>query len=303
MIKIGLIFLSFSLNSLSCFAEDDFSRKGADTCLKCHDEESDFPILSIFKTKHGSRFDPSSPFANAQCETCHGGGNDHARSQKKGKDDNPMRTFGHGAQSPVTEQNQVCLGCHQKHGKLGWFGSTHEQEDVACANCHQIHAEHDRVLSSESQQKACFSCHPRIRNQTLQASSHPLKFGKMSCTDCHNPHDSNNDSLLKHGTVNDTCYSCHAERRGPFLWEHAPVTEDCTLCHNPHGSNHKSLLKMRPPLLCQRCHSPAGHPSTAYTSDNSNENFQSRFVLARSCSNCHDNIHGSNHPSGANLTR
>ena len=38
--------------------------------------------------------------------------------------------------------------------------------------------------------------------------------------------------------LNDTCYDCHAEFRGPYLWEHAPVPEDCSNCHDPHGSNH-----------------------------------------------------------------
>ncbi len=284
-------------------SQNEFSRKGADTCLTCHDEESDFPVLSIFKTKHGSQVDPSSPFANSQCETCHGPGKDHARAQRRGGDDHPMQTFGKNTSTPVDQQNAVCLDCHQRHGKLGWFGSAHEQEDLSCASCHKIHRERDRVFTAESQQEVCFTCHKRVKSQTLQATSHPLRFGQMSCSDCHNPHDSNNDSLLKHGNVNDTCYTCHAERRGPFLWEHAPVTEDCTLCHNPHGSNHKSLLKLRPPLLCQRCHSPLGHPSTPYTSENLNDGFSSRFVVGRSCSNCHENIHGSNHPSGANFTR
>jgi predicted CXXCH cytochrome family protein len=52
---------------------------------------------------------------------------------------------------------------------------------------------------------------------------------------------------LLEATVNDTCYQCHAEKRGPFLWEHAPVREDCTNCHSPHGSTQPSLLKARTP--------------------------------------------------------
>jgi hypothetical protein len=49
-----------------------YTKKGADTCLKCHDESSKFPVLSIFKTKHAQSADPRSPFAKLQCETCHG---------------------------------------------------------------------------------------------------------------------------------------------------------------------------------------------------------------------------------------
>ncbi len=44
--------------------------------------------------------------------------------------------------------------------------------------------------------------------------------------------------------MNETCYTCHADKRGPFLWEHQPVNEDCTNCHTPHGSNITPLLKI-----------------------------------------------------------
>ena len=55
--------------------------------------------------------------------------------------------------------------------------------------------------------------------------------GKMSCVDCHNPHGSPTRPLLKADSVNDVCYACHAEKRGPMLWEHAPVRENCINCH------------------------------------------------------------------------
>ena len=151
--------------------------------------------------------------------------------------------------------------------------------------------------------QACFECHPKRRADTFKASSHPLRFGNMSCSDCHDPHNGNNDFLLQQASVNETCYTCHAEKRGPYLWEHAPVAEDCILCHQPHGSNHPALLKRRSPLLCQQCHSPAGHPSTAYTSDLAEDSFSNRFMLGRACLNCHSQVHGSNHPSGATLHR
>jgi DmsE family decaheme c-type cytochrome len=130
-----------------------------------------------------------------------------------------------------------------------------------------------------------------------------LRFGKMACSDCHDVHDGSNDFLLAADSVNENCYECHAEKRGPFLWEHAPVTEDCTLCHQPHGSNHPALLIRRPPLLCQQCHSAAGHPSMALTGDDLADGPTASFLLARSCMNCHSQVHGSNHPSGASQIR
>jgi predicted CXXCH cytochrome family protein len=64
--------------------------------------------------------------------------------------------------------------------------------------------------------------------------------------------------LVKKDSTVETCYQCHAEKRGPFAHNHAPVQEDCGNCHNPHGTVADSLLKMRQPFLCHACHTPHG---------------------------------------------
>ncbi len=280
-----------------------YSPQGADTCLMCHGEGSQWEVTSIFMTKHGSRVDPDAPFANLQCEACHGPANEHFAGMMRGQVIPVPVTFGTDDAASVDEQNGVCIGCHENHASFGWFGSAHERSDVACVSCHQIHQTRDRVFDPIDQQQACFGCHSDKRADSMKASGHPLRFGSMTCSDCHNVHDGGSDFLLKAETVNDTCYSCHAEKRGPVLWEHAPVTEDCSLCHRPHGSNHPAMLTMRAPLLCQQCHSRAGHPSVAYTEDMADDDYNNRFLLGRSCMNCHYQVHGSNHPSGVVLTK
>jgi len=281
----------------------EFSEKGADSCMPCHWEGQPKSAADIFFTKHASRTDPGAPFTNLQCETCHGPGQDHVFAQQRSLDVLPENTFGSHSKTPVETQNQVCLKCHETKGRLAWFGSRHQIENISCASCHQIHRSRDRVFDSLEQQKVCFECHPKRRSDTLKASSHPLRLGNMSCSDCHDPHNGNNDFLLQRQTINDTCYTCHTEKQGPYLWEHAPVADNCSLCHTPHGSNHAALLKTRPPLLCQKCHAPQGHPSTAYTSDQIGNSLNNRFMLGRACLNCHSQVHGSNHPSGATLHR
>ncbi len=77
----------------------------------------------------------------------------------------------------------------------------------------------------------------------LRSSHMPMREGKIVCTDCHNPHGSYSEKLLRANSVNENCYTCHAEKRGPFLWEHAPVRENCLNCHDPHGSINEYLLK------------------------------------------------------------
>jgi len=277
--------------------------KGANQCMACHREGREKAAHEVFLTPMGINDSEDSPFADGRhdCETCHGPSDTHRKKQKDGSRLSPAITFD--GKTPVVTQNEICMACHDDSTMMHWPGSMHEEEEVACASCHEVHAARDPALDKLAQQEKCFSCHPRTRAETFKNSSHPLRFGEMTCTDCHNPHDGSNDSLLVNSNVNDTCYSCHAEKRGPFLWEHAPVSEDCTLCHNAHGSNHAALLKQRSPLLCQQCHASSGHPSTAYTPEMEEDNWQQRFLLGRSCGNCHSQVHGSNHPSGVIMAR
>jgi DmsE family decaheme c-type cytochrome len=127
----------------------------------------------------------------------------------------------------------------------------------------------------------------------------------MSCASCHNPHGSLAPNLLIKASLNETCYICHQEKRGPMLWEHAPVREDCSICHDSHGSNHLSMLKLKPPYLCQTCHSNVFHPSTLFDATElpGGAGTAQRDILGKACLNCHSRIHGSNHPSGTRFTR
>jgi DmsE family decaheme c-type cytochrome len=134
---------------------------------------------------------------------------------------------------------------------------------------------------------------------------HPVNEGKVTCTSCHEPHGSNTPAQLVKNSVTETCTTCHAEFRGPFLWEHQPVAEDCTNCHSPHGSANLAMLKARGPFQCQQCHETSGHPSIAFGSNNvaGGTAPTKAYVLAGNCLNCHTQVHGSNHPSGAKLMR
>ena len=111
------------------------------------------------------------------------------------------------------------------------------------------------------------------------------------------------ESALIQPTLNDNCYSCHAEKRGPHLWEHPPAAEDCSLCHRPHGSVNDRLLVTRGPFLCQQCHSAAFHPSLLNSGSTMGNRSNNQNLLGKNCLNCHSQVHGSNHPSGARLTR
>jgi DmsE family decaheme c-type cytochrome len=271
---------------------------GMKKCVRCHDEESKNPVLSILKTKHAVVADERTPMSNHACATCHGPSLAHMDD-----DAAPDVTF---HESNASIGNEKCQGCHIGKHLTEWQGSRHQIENVSCSSCHSPHAAQDPVLDKTTQPDVCLTCHKNQRANLVKPFHHPIREGEMSCSGCHNPHGSTGKSLLVKNTVNDTCYMCHAEKRGPFLWEHQPVSEDCTICHSPHGSVHASMLKQRGPWLCQTCHASNFHPSTAYSGTGLpgvNRPSGAQQMLGKNCLNCHSEVHGSNHPSGARYTR
>jgi DmsE family decaheme c-type cytochrome len=285
-----------------------YSDKGADTCLYCHDEDADtatHQTAAIFKTKHAQRGNPNSPFGKGglQCEACHGPGYNHSvKDSKKIPTINSQKSSSF---MPAAERNAACLTCHQGTTRNAWHAGAHGRADVACASCHKMHTGKDPVMAKSTESIVCLTCHKDQRADFMKASTHPVRQGRMACSDCHNAHGSSAVASLAKPTLNQTCYSCHADKRGPVLWEHAPVAEDCSSCHVAHGSPRAGLLAKAAPMLCQDCHSAAGHPSVARTAGAlpANGGAGAIFVTAGSCMNCHTQVHGSNHPAGSKLMR
>jgi DmsE family decaheme c-type cytochrome len=260
-------------------AENDI-REG-NVCANCH-----AGIQVVWGGKHGTKADARTPIANAGCATCHGDPAEHLKSPA-----NPMpNRF---SKMAAADKNEVCQLCHQGRARTHWTGSTHERNDVACTSCHQIHTAHDRARDKLTQSDVCFACHKDIRALINRPSRHPIREGLVACSDCHNPHGSVGPSMVIRDNINDTCYMCHMEKRGPFVRTHQPVQENCALCHNPHGSTNPNLLKVRSPFLCQECHEPTSHRGNfgSLTGTGTGAN-----TLARGCLNCHTNIHGTNNP-------
>jgi DmsE family decaheme c-type cytochrome len=297
----------------ACGAQDPAAKPAASktsadealrVCTKCHDETEKAPVLAILKTKHAMMADKRTPFADQACMTCHGPSDKHLVKPPEGqKRALPDITFKAGRPVSSTEKNAVCLTCHESSLRLHWKGSQHEFRGLDCSSCHTVHTGQDPTLVKRTQPETCFACHKEKRAQVFRPSSHPIREGKVACSDCHNPHGSRGPKQLVKNSVNETCYTCHYEKRGPFLWEHAPVRDDCTNCHTPHGSIHPALLKTRVPWLCQQCHLAQFHPSTAYSGTGVPPQGAAQQLLAKGCLNCHSQVHGSNHPSGPRFTR
>ena len=283
---------------------DQYSEEGADTCLTCHDDVTPgYSGAALFKGKHAHRHDKRAPFGpgGLQCEACHGPGARHARS----KNPDSINSLKATSSQTAEERSQPCLSCHQSGSRIGWHASAHQRSGVACSDCHKMHQDRDPVLVKATEPNVCYSCHRQKEAEFQKPSAHPLRFGLMTCSACHSPHGSTTVAMLNRPTLNQTCFNCHADKRGPLLWEHAPVAEDCSLCHAPHGSVRSALLTKTPPQLCQQCHAPADHPSVARTSQSlpGGSAGGSLFLVAGGCTNCHSRVHGSNHPAGAKLMR
>lgn len=275
----------------------------AKQCFECHEEA----YKAFFSSAHGAAMDPRTPAGKQNCDACHGDSEIHVKSE--GKKLGKILSFG--SKTPAEKKNEVCLGCHANKGKQAfWQGSTHETRGVSCVNCHSNHGGNPKLLAKPTEPESCAQCHKRVKADLLRVSHHPIREGKITCTDCHNPHGTVTDKLISANSVNEKCYECHAEKRGPFLWEHSPVRENCLNCHKPHGSPHEKLLSAKKPYLCQRCHSNSGHPGSLYslntTSTATEEDIFSALssrIFYRACNNCHNQAHGSNHPSGRSLAR
>jgi DmsE family decaheme c-type cytochrome len=277
-------------------ARGDSQYIGSDTCNACH---PDF-YSKFLKSVHGKKAVLGSPVNREGCESCHGPGAEHA-NKGGGRG---VAIFAFSRKESASTKSAKCLACHEDmKGVENWNMSRHKTGDVSCDICHPIHAARvEKYLLKEKEPDLCFGCHKNIRAQVNKQSHHPLKEEfvarrAIKCSSCHNPMGTSNiRAMIRADSVNDLCYQCHAEKRGPYAFEHPPVPENCLNCHQVHGSNHNKLLVRRVPLLCQSCHNAPAHPSQPYTNlhsfGGSATSSKNRF-FGRGCLNCHGNIHGS----------
>jgi DmsE family decaheme c-type cytochrome len=306
----GACFVSDAL-AQQATARKDLVLKGDARCTRCHDAEDNPQIMEIGKTKHGVSGDGRTP----TCTSCHGESESHVNKPANATErPRPDRTFTKTSDTPVDVRNEACISCHRGTARTHWEGSTHQVNQIACADCHQMHAAVDRVLQKKTQTQVCFACHKEQRADSNKISTHPIKEGKVVCSDCHNPHGSPGPSMVKKNTINETCFTCHADKRGPMLFEHQPVVENCANCHTPHGSSLSPLLVSRSPFLCQSCHD-GQHSSENPIGRNAASNqagfagtaagffAPSNQAAGRGCLNCHVLIHGSNSPAGGFFQR
>lgn len=270
---------------------------GTDQCLaKCH--QHDQINQDLLHSVHGAQVEAQSGLPLVNCETCHGPGSMAVDTIENDTCD--FSTFIQIEKLPPQAQSLICLKCHSASSTpvlQFWSASTHANSDVSCSDCHALHKGPQQKVSRKEMAELCYGCHQQVRMQFTQFSHHPLPEGKIACIDCHDPHGTSQEYLLKGQTVKETCTRCHMEYQGPFIYEHADVTETCTHCHTSHGSPNDPLLTTNQPFLCMQCH--AGHHGRGTQSVRGTlSTGEMKAAFYSRCTDCHSSIHGTDIPSG-----
>ena len=150
-------------------------------CFRCHS-------TGTLRVDAASSVQPSE--LGVHCESCHGPGAAHVKSQGAGTIRNPGRLNG-------VSLNVFCGGCHRKPPEAGdetdlsnaW--NTRHQPDylshaacfrnsngaLSCLTCHDPHSTQSR--SAADYDKRCSACHKTVRHRSAVAA--------RSCVECHMP--------------------------------------------------------------------------------------------------------------------
>ena len=250
-------------------------------CLACHADIAEA----------GVHLHPSD--GSVGCAGCHGSSAGHPSHS----DD--LSGFVGFARETAAERSAVCLGCHRQVAAHGL--DVHRQAGVACDGCHAMHPapaasgsvdlpDGGLFARLDGTSAMCGNCHQDVVNHFAFNERHRLSEGTMSCTSCHEPHDTRRSSPLG-GAHDERCTACHRDAAGPFVFEHgASRVEGCMACHEPHGSPNRHLLThQQVGELCHTCHVVVPQFHIGFV-----PGAPPRFGLDTVCTNCHATIHGSN---------
>ncbi len=280
---------------------------GSEACKDCHEDQ----FKAYSHTSHAGLATMSGWKGRATgCESCHGPGKAHAEEG----DPKKIISFKNKAAKEISE---TCLACHAGREEHNNFRrGEHWRNDIGCTDCHSAHLTDpvaknlpgsNVLISPVNQQKPAFAtirmqktgepqlctgCHSEVKPAFSMPFHHKVFEGAMKCSDCHNPHGGFELKQTRLATGADAaCIKCHADKQGPFTYEHAPLkTEGCSACHMPHGSANPRLLRFSAVnALCLTCHSVA-HDVGAVEPAGPQHNQNAQYA---NCTACHVKIHGS----------
>jgi DmsE family decaheme c-type cytochrome len=257
------------------------------SCGDCHEQAKAFTANA-----HAYGHVKGGVVPNDVCESCHGPGAAHIEAGG----DKTMIYKPAGREGA----DKVCLKCHDTNtDRLARHAGMHANSaQINCLTCHSIHSPQagSPHLLAKSEITLCNMCHmTQVASFRNKPFAHRIGRGGMSCSSCHEPHGRPSRDSLRMTTANESlpCYSCHSDKRGPFVFNHPPESvSDCTTCHEPHGSlNPKQLKRANVYQLCIECHSPIGTETFGSQPPSFHNLSLARY---RNCTTCHVKVHGSN---------
>lgn len=238
-----------SVLCLKCHATDkptfkklhmDYPVEKAD-CTSCHDPHGSNTAAMLYDTVH-------EPVAKRNCDRCH--------VEPSSAEPFALKAAGF----------EVCQACHYEmitdtlnHTQIHWP----VVDKKGCMNCHSPHASVEKKLMRKPMLELCGTCHAdTVARQERAATKHP-PIAEGKCGECHLPHGSDNQFILKEESVIVLCAKCHewqTHTTHPIGEEYVDhrnknVTVQCASCHRAHGTEHKMFLYFSTTNeLCVQCH-------------------------------------------------
>lgn len=210
-------------------------------CTGCHDPHGSNVPGIIYDVVHR-------PVMSKMCNQCH----------SNATDPNPLKL--------KKEGNELCQGCHNTmfnkmagSSRYHWPIFTKE----GCLTCHNPHAAKVKSLLRAPMVVLCGKCHADSINRQVKSKDKHEPIMKGQCTNCHDPHSSNNLFLTKQKYDFDLCATCHdwsKHSKHPIgAKTHDPrnknVAIGCTSCHRSHGTeNMKMFYVPTTSETCLMCH-------------------------------------------------
>lgn len=166
----------------------------------------------------------------------------------------------------VDDRAAFCLSCHDDTQTDFMKRTNHPVKDGAmtCLSCHQFSTHVDDNLAYDMN-RMCQDCHPNqagpFMYEHAPVTGYSVEGG--GCIECHDPHGSENDRLLKQ-PGNNLCNSCHMTppvhltAHPNFSYEYM----NCVQCHTGvHGSYDSNLLldPNLPSTLAENCYQSGCH--------------------------------------------
>ena len=177
--------------------------------------------------------------------------------------------------------NEICQTCHQEVWDKHFFNTPHsallKNGGHGCQSCHgpaQAHVDGNgditkiirfETLSPAQTAAICLKCHQSSLETQNFAKSEHLANG-VTCTNCHNPHQSADVNFLLVKKQTDLCYGCHVQQKAEFARPFRHRVDvgliQCSDCHNPHGTQtgHQVRTAAGQFAVCTKCHTDTMGP-------------------------------------------